>query len=302
MEQKELNAILKLLEDPDDVVFKHIEKRLLSEGEIVIPHLENTWENSLDELVHQRAENIINKIQFDITLYNFKTWVGEKSDDLLKGSYLVSRIQYPSLDLQKLYLKIDKIKKSISLELRDNFTPLEQVRVLNQVIFQIYKFTGNNTDFYSPQNSFISDVLDTKKGNPISLAIVYLILARRLGLSIYGVNLPKNFILAYLSESANVSDLGSLDEDKDVLFYINPFNRGAVLGKKEIDYFLKQQKIKPDKSFYVPCDNNTIIQRLILNLVFSYQKLGYPDKISDLEKLLNVFDFRLGENNEQYFD
>jgi len=302
METREIDAILKLLEDPDDVVFRHIEKKLLSEGEIIIPHLEKAWENSLDELLHQRAENIIHKIQFDGTFNDFKSWVDEKSDDLLRGTYLISKIQYPALDLQKLYQKIDKIKKSISVELRDNFTPLEQVRVLNQVIFQLYKFVGNNSDFYAPQNSYINDVLESKKGNPISLAIVYLVLARRLGLPVYGVNLPKNFIVAYLTSTANVSDLSNIDEEKDILFYINPFNRGAVLGKKEIDYFLKQQKITPEKSFYIPCDNNTIINRLIINLIYSYEKLGYPDKIADFEKLLSLFKNRLGEINDDFYD
>lgn len=301
MDNKELEAIIKLLDDPDNVVFNHIEQKLLSEGEIVIPFLEKAWENSLNEIVHQRVENIIHKIQYNSSFRNLEEWVNEESDDLLKGAFLIAKIQYPALDLQKLYQKIEKIKRNIWLELRDNFTPLEQVRVLNHILFSVYKFHGNNTDFYAPQNSYINEVLELKKGNPISLAIIYLIIAKRLGLPIYGVNLPKNFILAYLADGVDTTDLSNIDEERDILFYINPYNRGAVLGKKEIDFFLKQQKILPEKSFYTPCSYDIIIQRLILNLSFSYQKLGYNDKVKDFEKLLTIFNERLGNTNKNLY-
>jgi hypothetical protein len=105
-------------------------------------------------------------------------------------------------------------------------------------------------------------------------------------LPIYGVNLPKNFILAYKDEFRR-SD--SQDEADDILFYINPYNKGAVLGRREIDYFIQQQKIKTDKSFYIPCSNKDIVIRLISNLILSYEKLGFNDKIERLKELLKVF-------------
>jgi regulator of sirC expression with transglutaminase-like and TPR domain len=132
-------------------------------------------------------------------------------------------------------------------------------------------------------------VLESKKGNPVTLAILYLAIAVKLGIPLYGVNLPKNFILAYMEELYPSKIAGSAD-DRIVSFYINPYNNGAVLTKREIDYFLKQQKIQPLDSFYYPCDNLTIIQRLILNLVFSYERLEDYAKVEELKKFLNVFD------------
>src|SRR3989339_436209 len=96
----------------------------------------------------------------------------------------------------------------------------------------------------------------------------------------------KIFILAYKEE---ISALFAFEEESEaVLFYINPSNKGAVFGRKEIDYFLKQQKLSPEKSFYVPCSNAEIIIRLINNLIASYEKLSYNDKVSDLEEILTV--------------
>jgi hypothetical protein len=100
---------------------------------------------------------------------------------------------------------------------------------------------------------------------------------------IYGVNLPKNFVVAYKNEYSESSH-----PQDQVLFYINPFNKGAILGKKEIDYFIKQQQLKPQKSYYLPCSNIEIVLRLINNLVYSYDKLGYPDKIEELNQIYRL--------------
>jgi hypothetical protein len=73
-----------------------------------------------------------------------------------------------------------------------------------------------------------------------------------------------------------------------VLFYINPFNKGAVFTKREIELFIQQLRINPDRSYFSPCSNIDIIKRLINSLIYSYTQLGYADKIEELEKLLKL--------------
>jgi len=126
-----------------------------------------------------------------------------------------------------------------------------------------------------------------KKGNPISLSLLYSVIAQRLGIPIYGVNLPKNFILAYADEVANLKTYEG-DENEQILFYINPFNRGAVFGRREIDYYIKQQKLEPQKAFYIPCSNAEIIQRMILNLIFSYEQQAFKEKVVELQELFKI--------------
>jgi regulator of sirC expression with transglutaminase-like and TPR domain len=187
--------------------------------------------------------------------------------------------------MSKVNEQIEAIRKDVWLEINNSLTALEKVKILNYIIFDLHKFGRNNADFYSPQNSYINQVFETRKGNPISLSIIYMSVAWKLGLPIYGVNLPKNFILAYKDEFRQHD---SIDESEDILFYINPYNRGAVLGRREIDYFISQQQIKAHPSFYVPCNNIDIIIRLINNLILSYEKLGYAQKISRMKELLTV--------------
>ena len=104
---------------------------------------------------------------------------------------------------------------------------------------------------------------------------------------IYGVNLPEHFVLAWADEQADGEF--SNEDDDGVMFYINAFSKGAVFSKREVDQFLAQVKITPQKSFYQPCSNIEIIVRLLRNLTFSYKKMGENEKAAELERLLSIF-------------
>lgn len=289
MDQKELNALISLLDDPDEEIYNHIRERLLSLGYEVIPALEDAWEQSFDTLIQNRIENIIQKIQFSKVAGSLREWARHRSNDLLAGALLIARYQYPDLDESKIRKHIEQIKQDVWLELNNNLTALEKVRVINHIMFDVHNFSGNTTNYHAPQNSYINNVLESKKGNPLSLSILYTIIAQDLEIPIYGVNLPEHFVLAYRDEY-NIMSSFTHEPTNDVLFYINPFSKGSVFGRKEIDAFLKQLKVTPQDSFYEPCSNIDMIKRLIRNLINSYEKLGYPHKIDELKLLLDAME------------
>ncbi len=285
MEKREILAMISLLDDNDNEVISTVTGNLLQQGTEVIPELEKAWEGTLSEKLQTRLENLIQEIQFNGVKNDLSQWVRSGAEYILEGAFYVARFQFPDISMKRLNDEIEAIRKDVWLEINNNLTALEKVKILNYMIFDLHKFSRNNADFYSPQNSYINQVFETRKGNPISLSIIYLSVAWKLGLPIYGVNLPKNFILAYKDEYRHRD---STDESEDILFYINPYNKGAVLGRREIDYFIKQQQIKPHPSFYVPCSNIDIVVRLINNLILSYEKLGYAQKIARLKELLEI--------------
>jgi len=288
MEEKQFKAMLSLLDDKDSFVYQTVEDNLMNMGMDVIPKLESVWENTMNPFLHQRIENIIQKIQFSYSKNNLKHWISDGAIDLLLGAFWIAKYQYPDLKLEVIQNQIDKIYQDVLEEMPEHVTPLQKIRVINHIFFDIYQLAGNNTNFFAPQNSYINHVLESKKGNPITLAIIYLTIAQRIGLPVFGVNLPKNFILVF-KEVQNGPFQTDENPLSDVLFYINPYNKGAVLGKREIDSFLTQQKIAPNDSFYLSCSNDIIIQRLIHNLIVSYEQLGYPDKIEDLRIFEKLF-------------
>lgn len=287
MDKREILAMISLLDDNDIEVINTVTGNLLKKGVEVIPDLEKAWELTPNEKMQVRLENLIQEIQFNGVKNDLNRWIKTGAEYVLEGAFYVARFQFPDINMVKINEQIESIRKDVWIEINSNLTALEKIKILNYIIFDLHKFSRNNADFYSPQNSYINQVFETRKGNPISLSIVYLAVAWKLGLPIYGVNLPKNFILAYKDEFRNHD---AADESEDILFYINPYNKGAVLGRREIDYFITQQQLKPHPSFYVPCSNRDIIIRLINNLILSFEKLGYSQKITRMKELLRVME------------
>ena len=200
---------------------------------------------------------------------------------------LVSKYQYPDLDEEHVRKQIELIRRDVWLELNSNLTAYEKVRVINHILFDVYNFTGNTTNYHAPQNSYINNVIESKRGNPLLLSILYSIIAQGLNIPIYGVNLPEHFILAYRDEFTIQQE----EEEEPILFYINPFSRGAVFSRREIDTFLKQLKLEQNRIFYESCSNVDIVCRQLRNLIVSYEKLGYPNKVDDLKKLLHILSY-----------
>ena len=282
---KELSALINLMDEPDETAFDRIREKIFSFGQEAIPVLEKAWENSFEGIVQERIEGIIKKIQQEILQFEFSDWVKLGSSDLLKGFLLITRTQYPDLDQENITIRIEQMKMDAWLELNDNLTALENIKVLNHILFDLHNFDGNKINIHTPQNSYINTLLETRKGSPLTLGMLYLIIAQKLNVPVYGVNLPQHFILAYTTEMVK-----PLPDENDVLFYINPFNKGAIFTRREIELFIRQLKIKPEESYFSPCTNVDIIRRLIDNLKYSYNRLGYPEKIEDLENLLNLME------------
>lgn len=279
---REIPALIKLLDDPDPEIFRQIEDKLFSYGEDIVPFLETEWEKSFNPVLQERLINLIHKIQFQNIKMDLDLWCSSGSFDLLRGILIVNRYQYPDLDEQRVINQIEEIKREVWMQMMYESSPSEKVRLLNHVFYTIYGFSGNTKNHKDPQNSYISQVLESKKGNQISLAILYSIVAQKLDIPIYGVNLPQHFILAYVDEE------NQTQYDNDVLFYINVFNRGYIFGRRDIDLFLKQLKIQPDRSFYEPCSNIDIIKRVLRNLISAYEELGSIEKVDEIKQLLAI--------------
>ncbi len=285
---KELDALIRLLDEPNEDVFTQIRDKLVFYGLDAIPVLESAWDNSFDNLIQCRIEEIIHDIQQNHLSGELTAWRKESPFDLLKGFFLVSRYQYPDLDFQEISGKVEILKRDIWLELNSGLTALEKVKVINHIFFDIHGLKGNKTNLDAPQNFFINTLLESRKGNHLSLGILYIIIAQKLGIPIFGVDLPQHFVLAYVDEVHD--EKYSVADENEVLFYINPFNRGAIFTKNEIEVYINHLRLKSSSTYFKPCTNVTILQRLIENLVQTYQRMGYSDKVRELKALLKGLD------------
>jgi regulator of sirC expression with transglutaminase-like and TPR domain len=120
----------------------------------------------------------------------------------------------------------------------------------------------------------INIVLDSKRGNPPLLCIIYMLVAQKLKLPVYGVNLPNLFIVTY--------------KTPEIQFYINVFNKGIIFSKSDIDNYIAQLNLPASDIFYQPCSNLDIVKRVLRNLILSFEKTGDADKMEEIRLLLNV--------------
>ncbi|MEM6523881.1 MAG: transglutaminase-like domain-containing protein [Bacteroidota bacterium] len=274
MTNKELKALVSLLDDDDREIIAHVEEKISSLGEAIIPFLENEWENNLNPVVQGRIEDLIHTLQFDLLKDKLLNWFREESGDLLKGMWLVASYQYPDLEFAKLKQDIEQLYYEAWLEFKPDGHPHDQIKILNSVLFNKLKFAANTKNFHSPSNSMINCVLESKKGNPISLCVIYLLVAQKLKLPVHGVNLPNLFILTF--KDPNYKQ-----------FYINAFNRGLIFSREDIENYIGELRLTPQKMFFEPCDNKEIIKRSLRNLIQSFEKIGDHAKEEEVKELLN---------------
>jgi hypothetical protein len=279
----ELKALVSLLDEPNEENFSSIRTKVCAYGLKAIPFLDDACLNSKNVEYVNRVKSLVNEIFFNDTFKTLNTWSSEEGEglDLLEAFFSISRLLDSDIDTAKYLTEFNQIRKDVWLELNNNLTALEIIRVLNHIIYDYHMFSGQRTPhsnklkLYSPDHLF-----ELKKGNSLSLGILYLAIAQNLKLPIYGVDLPGHFVLCYLDENANLKNTSDYSQ-KEVLFYLNAMNNGAVFTKNEIEDFVFQMNVKSEKSHFLPCSNKTIIKRL-LREVSKEVKLSGDDKKSKL--------------------
>lgn len=273
MKDNELKALVSLLDDEDTQIVSHVEEKILSLGTSIIPFLEQEWEANFNPQVQRRIEELIHTLQYELLKERIKEWYESKDQDLLTGMWLVATYQYPDLELIKLRQDLEQIYYETWLEFKPDLYPFDQVKVINSVLFNKLKFGANTKNFHSPGNSMINVVLETHKGNPITLCVIFMMVAQKLKLPVHGVNLPNLFVLTY-------------KDDKHDAFYINAFNKGLIFSRQDIDNYINELHLTPQQSFFEPCSNLEIIRRTFRNLIMSFDKMGEHAKAEEVKELL----------------
>ncbi len=283
MVNNELRALVSLLDEPNESNFLHIQDRIFKYGAEVIPVLEEVWENSFDELIQHRIENMIHKINFKQIKEDLYDCITNTPTDLLRAFFLISKLQYPELNYDVIYSKFNAIRKDLWLEMNPNLTALEQIKVLNHVFFEIHQIKANKYNLKSFNLLFLNNLLDSKSGNPLSLGLLYLILAQSVHLPVFGVDIPQNFILCF-------SKGLSKTEKSDILFYLNPFNKGIIFSFKEIDMFLKQSELEKSEKYYKPCQNAELLILFLNALKSKYLKDVDKMRIEEMNELIEMLE------------
>jgi regulator of sirC expression with transglutaminase-like and TPR domain len=277
----QLRALFKLLSDDDEKIAKLVSQQILQVGEPAIPLLEQTAAE--DSLIGDRARAVLAVLQFkelEEAFLNFAA-VDDALMDLEEGAFLIARFGYPQIKPEKYRKMLDDMAQAIQPGIRRKRLPEEILRAINAYLFAEQGFTGNTQHYYDPDNSYINRVLDRRTGIPISLSVVYLLIAKRLGLPVFGIGMPGHFLVKYSDKKGEV--------------LVDPFNKGRLLTKTDCANFLINSGYDFQESYLTTAPARMILSRMVRNLMSVYTKQKEPQQAEYLGQLLAILEKPAGE-------
>jgi regulator of sirC expression with transglutaminase-like and TPR domain len=189
----------------------------------------------------------------------------DREIDLSKAALYIAQIEYPNLDIDRYLSILQTMGREVAQKLPETQYPLKTIEIINQYLYTELQFRGNDRDYYHPSNSLLNDVIDRRTGIPITLALIYLDIAKSIGFPMVGIGMPGHFIIRPNFEDAGI--------------FVDVFDRGEILFVEDCRQKLMgiyQQDIPfLSPEILQPISNRQFLLRMLNNLQVSY--LNLPD-------------------------
>lgn len=293
-DQNKLKALIDLLDEPDEKIYREIRQQMAAFGHEVVPFLEEEWGKSDNDLRQSRLLYIINKLQLEDLYQQLTFWANFGEKDIWEGYLTINQYRFKELKREEISKEFDRIRRDILFELHEQLTPLQKIRVLNHILYEVHSFKGNTRPGDFVKSYFVSHLFNKKRGSAISLGILYMGLAQSLGIPVYGIVLPRHFILAYMDADFP----GQVAQQSDVKFYINPVYRGTVFTKREIIRYLRQSKQETNQAYFYPSSNVEIIKRMLDEVQMGLENREKLEHVEEIEYLKNALNFNDDEEDD----
>jgi regulator of sirC expression with transglutaminase-like and TPR domain len=203
----------------------------------------------------------------------------EDKIELGRAALAIAVCEYPQLDFAHYLSRIDQLAVTAAARLSGHPNAYRAIAALNSVLFEEHGFRGNRENYFDPRNSFLNEVLERKTGIPITLSVLYMEVAQRIGLSLEGVGFPGHFLVRYLGD------------DEEVV--LDPFNRGEIRSRESLEEMLDKvygREMPLDPSFLRPITNKQILRRMLNNLRMIYLRENAFLKVLPVMEQLVILD------------
>ena len=273
LSESQRTALLTLLTDDDPAVYRKIRQKIISFGPSATnwlrPHI-----LSREPVLRRRAQEIVLSFERQATDTAFLAFClkNGESFDLEKGALKLAQTQYPDINVEGYQALLDSFAGDLRERIKEGGKPEELLGAVNRYLFDELGFTGNEEQYYDPDNSYLNRVLDRRRGNPISLCLVYLLIAARLRLPVTGIGLPGHFICRYQSSSVEL--------------FIDAFNRGKLLSKADCVQYLLQGNYSVREDYLAPVSPRRLLLRICGNLHQIYLHLEQSEAATRLQRYL----------------
>lgn len=268
-------AVLALLDDPSPAVRKALLAHFAAQGEPARLFLENLA-SSGGRLLATHARSYLEELKFTDPVSEFREFIRSLNYELETGALLLARTVFPDIDVGLSCQRLDDLAARCRELIAEPLSVREKCRIMNRVLFHENGFRGNLEHYTDPLNSFLPVVLERRKGIPLSLSIVYLLVAQRLGIDLEPVGLPGHFMVGCYLEDAPL--------------FIDPFEQGAFRTPEEVFAFIKSGSHQPKVSDLAPATVREVLCRNCRNLVNHYTAAGDADRAKLFASFVEEFE------------
>lgn len=282
----ELHSLIRLLDDPDTETYCHIRERFATYGAGCIHELEQARLHSANVTMNVRIDEIIRRVKFNeiaLELQNWKTAQGS----LMEGLNILCKYEFPAKDMAALKKAEDRIIRDVWLELSPNLTALEEIKVVNLILFESYGFRLEASPATSnPENGFVFNLVEHGVGTSSNLTSFYLAVCEQLKLPTKGICMPDILLGAYVLPG--FSTAVPQENTDNILFYFDPADRGEIFLADVVSQYLKSSGLNALPEFYTPGTNAQIVSSVTLSLIKAYNEAGCFEKASDMKKFSGI--------------
>ncbi|MBI3289076.1 MAG: hypothetical protein HYZ74_06125, partial [Elusimicrobia bacterium] len=266
-------SLAALLDEEDPASLALVRRQILGVGAAMMPYLDELRAAATPEMAI-RLQSIADDLRFQDLRRDFVRLSLARFPDLEEGALLISRFGYPGIDPAAYRAWFDRVAASVTQETPSDAGIGESVRRLSNHLFQALGFLGNETRYYDPDNTYLSRVIDTRRGIPVTLAVVMLLLARRLRLPVYGVGTPGHFLAGF--------------RDGGEALFVDCFRSGQLMTLPEVKRMLVRNGYDWRPELGKPVSSRDILARMLRNLISIYQKNSASDRAERLSTLVEI--------------
>ena len=284
-DNKEIQALLKLIDDPDRDVYETVSNKIISLGKDIIPNLEHYWETVAATELQEKIEMLIHRLHFTDLKNEFTEWSAGTAD-ILSGAMLVSKYAYPEMDPSVIFKEIEKLRRNIWLEMNSYLTPIEQINVINSIVFNYYRQRGTEIAYDSADGFLLNKTLESHKGNAFGNGILLLILCNLLDVPVYAISIPKQFILGYFDRHVDMLNPAGHASEK-IKFYIDPVN-GQMYSHKDVENYFKKIAVPPVSSYFRALTNKAALRSVLEELSKCYDNDAQLYKLNEIATLIEL--------------
>lgn len=283
-QSNKIKALFQLLDDPDEEVYINVSNHIISLGADIIPSLEQFWFDADNELVQNRIQGLIQRVSLSDIKSKFVEWDPASKNSLFEAMNLLCGYAHPDFKSNQLEKTLKNIHRSCWLELNNYLTPLEEVHIVNSIVFNMYKFSSERNALKDSGTYYLCDVFETKKGNQYSLAMLYLIVTQMLDIPVFVMKISNFVVLGYVNNLYNFG-AESTDPKSNVQFFIEP-TEGTILSRQDVDGFIKKYDVKVTEDSFKPLRNREFVYHYANALSMAYREDGLDDRANDIFSII----------------